>query len=828
MSSAAVSRPSPCPSTLALEPGALHTGAVLRDYLDAVRRDAAAAGRLLTDLREDSADLVGSLLAWAHEKAVHGGRPVDAYIVEALEDLAHLPVLVRVEARGFSTDLSRVRTMCVNACPADRRSQMQAQLEGLDASAVEAMQSSALLSGVALVQEVKPAAVLSMAVAQAMSSAKLVEVAGVALERGELDVVREVLSRLGATEEQVAEELVGALPDWEVRGRRVRHHTATGVRRVVRCFVGAHQGFRIGDRFARHSLPGQLSHARIDLLLQAAAASLLRGEIGRATLAFDITDEVLALAVEDRRQRAVLRRKALGDIELAAFDNAFRRHRQHIAISELMSHVPGYDARALIKQLAREDRRAERGRLIELALMHGESIRDEALQVLRRQAQRTRRRPLRWWVLRNLIHIVRHTQSDHVQSIARRRAEIRLVAGFGGCDRATQLQREVVLFLGEQRSALAEGLLEEKLDELSAALAEVDDCETAAETRRLWVLALEILIKSGRPEARRSAITRIVSDFERFDYSAPLAQLGSKNLSTEPETVALLVRAVRNRLRAPGLLGRVRRLPRADAQAVRSLLTALKRTPSPEVFGLLDDLRAGGNQELAVAAADLAASLSNQPSPVAAQTAEPEHGEVAPYALPGLFQRFEAGRSGELFLDLGNGALRGRVQFENGCFLAAACGRSTGSEALYALLEQPLQGEWRFFEAPFRALAKDIASKDTASSRKENLDSLIGEGLRRYEARPGLRMALASTLPMIPVVAKPTIPRGEPDGMLLNDLWTVLRSGADLATIEERVRAPQFRVLRALAFWLEREEIVFANQGIQAAQAMGWQPQQRL
>ncbi len=175
------------------------------------------------------------------------------------------------------------------------------------------------------------------------------------------------------------------------------------------------------------------------------------------------------------------------------------------------------------------------------------------------------------------------------------------------------------------------------------------------------------------------------------DPLARIAHLSALDLSEDKETVARLLKALRDQLplRVLGFA-----IPRRHEAAVH-LIRALSGTPAPAVHHAFDELvRRFPDTEFADAASKALASFGASARPPE-QAATTLSGDLELFGLPNLLQSLaESEVSGVLMLTDTNGEPVGTLNFEGGRLRDCHVGALHGEAAVYQLFENPKPGSF--------------------------------------------------------------------------------------------------------------------------------------
>jgi hypothetical protein len=117
-----------------------------------------------------------------------------------------------------------------------------------------------------------------------------------------------------------------------------------------------------------------------------------------------------------------------------------------------------------------------------------------------------------------------------------------------------------------------------------------------------------------------------------------------------------------------------------------------------------------------------------------------------------------------------------------------------GTEALYQLLERPIEGTFAF-----------VPHAAPTNLRSEPMDvmPLLFEGIRRHDEYRQLMLFVPDDLVLYATAQKPTPDPEESDPAMIRDVWVKAASGAPLRDWEPQVAADGYRVRKLIARWME-------------------------
>jgi hypothetical protein len=308
--------------------------------------------------------------------------------------------------------------------------------------------------------------------------------------------------------------------------------------------------------------------------------------------------------------------------------------------------------------------------------------------------------------------------------------------------------------------------------------------------------ALEIVITHGLKGAPQLG-----------DTYARMAHLGGQDLSEYPAQVARILKAIQQELprRILGLSIGARR----KALILDQLVTAVSGTRSPDVHRLLAEIAESHADQSYGQLAREALAKSGRPIPDDHQPTDDSitlSGDLALFGLPNLLQNLaDSGLTGVLELDGGSDRQAARIELVKGALVAATAAKLDNEEAVYQLLERPVEGRFRFINDPQPGEDRP----DSGSSR--SVMSLLMEGMRRYDEFHRARSLVPDDARFKPTGKKATDVKEEADPKLAKEVWARAARGAPASEVEAEIAADCYRIRRLYEHWVTEGSLVAAD-----------------
>jgi len=640
------------------------------------------------------------------------------------------------------------------------------------------------------------------------------------------------LRRLSILEQRLRREGIGQGPAAESARRRISSQAITAAAteaksekeleqhlrrlRSVGVESGARQVFRnLGQELADWAMPKEIVSDTADLgpadevvamknivslpedpievarrfrqLVSAATEQFNSGNLGRAVQMFDLATKLASeKKVEAGFMEPIVKKghEALDDRRLRQYMDKPDRHAQLQSVMAFFA--AGLGPAPLLDQLETEERRERRKLLLDLLVVHGETARALVRVRLEASVDATASDFAR----RNWIYLLRLVPRAPGETAD---GEIDAVARFATPGNPGFLAKEALTHLGVTRSPRAAKALVSLLGAWEPEL-ERKDLDEAAREEGLASLdrIASALARQERAEGWRALVEHALSGGARARgaTTARLAELGARDLSSSPEVVETLMRAIRDGL-PRGMLGR---LVGRKGHDLPALVGALAGTRTPAVRALLEEVHkrfAGQDPGRAAARALEARPVAAAPLAVAGHS-----GDLDSYGLPALLHRLAEGKAtGMLNLLPGEGGgAPATIAFSHGRPTAARWAHREGEAAVYQLFERPFAGQFAFDAS---------AAPHAGGGSLPELGTLVKEGVRRARELQRTSAVVPEELPLEATGAAPGTVVDEPDYDLIVALWEKACARVSVRQMEGELTADAFRVHRPLAQWLE-------------------------
>jgi len=601
-----------------------------------------------------------------------------------------------------------------------------------------------------------------------------------------------------AVSREVVHALSAAIPDWVLRRGEgvevVRGESVEAVRRVVKL---------AGDK-ARTS-------ERWKDLLRSAAEHFNKGAYGRAVTLLDVAERMIEDKELDTQVASIAKGNAHEAFDLTRLLQAASDPENRPILRRLGEFFPAWSPRELLDQLVYQPDKKKRKFLLAMLEIWGADAHRAVLDRLATVVADGTRDPNAWWYWRNLVFLLHRTPRPEDGDP---KQELELAGQFSALGNHPSFQRETFVLLGQLPNGLGAPLLVQRLQQAERAIAEPEPPHELSEMWKILNSLAAALVRTGAPSARRALVEHGLSNNPRAgDTAARLRELGSVDLTSDPEVVRRLLEAVKS-LQPVKLLGFlvsrneeslthvVRALASTTAPAARRALAELAEKFPDREYGRL---AAGGPEAVPERAPERTEPEEDDvvpppqfreapPTPPRASLS----GDLEIFGLPGLLQNLQQSEAhGRLALKTPDGQERAGLTLSAGRLVECHCGELEAESAFYQIFEQPEPGTFEFVRT--EATRSGVESKEMLG--------LLMEAMRRFDEFQRLRALVPDHALVRPGSEKPSAPEGESDGELMRRLWTALRGTASVIECEVAARVDSFRVRTLLSHWADEGAI---------------------
>ncbi|MBL8113798.1 MAG: DUF4388 domain-containing protein [Acidobacteria bacterium] len=530
-------------------------------------------------------------------------------------------------------------------------------------------------------------------------------------------------------------------------------------------------------------------------MLQTAIEQANDGSLARAVLMFELADRLVAERKVDKSAADPLRSSMGAALDVDRLRAAGEKPEKRILVRSILAFFPATSVRGLLEALKTEERRDGRRNLLALLDVHGLPAREAALSDLAKAVEDPHGAP-DWYYLRNLLNVLRRVPRPEGASPE---GELGFLDLLAGKVQPAALAKEALFNIGQIKHPKAETLLVDKLKRLETLrIGEEASQYSHEELDQLLDRATSGLVRIGTPSAIRAIVEHALKRDARLGDTMPrLAQLSTLDLTVDPPSLETLLRALEKEIprKVFGLM------VKEESPRLVQYVAALSGTPAPSVRELLGDLsRKFPERELGRAATKALSAL------VALEASRKEKepttlgmtGDLEVFGLPMLTQTLAQSEStGTLLLKPKDGGPPAKLTLEAGRVRHAAHGTLKGAEAVYQLLERPLEGSFQFVRKPA------VRSADDAFQPASDIIPLLFEGMRRYDELRRSCELVGDLVRLSPTGKKPSLPSHENDGNLVRTVWAGAAAGATALQLERASSVDAYRIRRLLAHWVE-------------------------
>jgi hypothetical protein len=529
-------------------------------------------------------------------------------------------------------------------------------------------------------------------------------------------------------------------------------------------------------------------------MVQAAIEQFNEGSLGRAATMFELAERIIIEKKVDFTVVQSVRQRSHENLDPEMLRKFSETSEKHPLLRKVLNFFTPMTPQGLLAELQTEEKRDRRRLILALLEAHGAAGRAAAFERLEIVAHDPGGDPHRYFA-RNLLYLLRRIP---VTSDTDVKHEVDLVITLITPDAPLLLMKELIAYLGQVRHEDAEAALVSLLGSLERTLLKPskDALYDLQETRQLLDRTVSSLARFGSVSSARAVVAHCLRKQAQLgDTMARLTDLGGQDLSSDPETVDRLLKALRAELPIKVLGFTLQR----KSESVFYLIEALASTTAPAVRQALEEVvERFPDHDFGRAAGKTLTSTGAQPRAPEAPSASLS-GDLELFGLPELLQTLaESNVSGMLTLKDRESETTGILVMEHGKILDAQAGRLRGPEAIYQLFERPSPGTFAFVSR------REGASDKEHGAVPHEVVPLVFEAMRRYDEFRQARLLVPDHVTFEVSGIRPSAHPDEKDANLARLVWNKARTGATASDCETDVPADSFRVRRLLVHWVEQ------------------------
>lgn len=544
--------------------------------------------------------------------------------------------------------------------------------------------------------------------------------------------------------------------------------------------------------------------SRFKELVGVAVDEFNRGALGRSVTMFDLAARMIEQGEVDTATAASVVDESFGTLDHDLIVYLADEPDKRLLLRRVMQFFPELRTGRLIELLIDEEDREQRLHIIRLLRSHGHEARSEAVRALDESLSGQARLPPH--VERGLLYLMRAIPATEDDSTDHEIDLLNLSSDLSG---PLPVVRESMAALVQQQHPRAYAIIAARISQLEDALTATTSIPLdVKETRLLLSNTIKRLCQSCTNDALEIVITHGLKGTPQLgDTYARLAQLGGHDLSEYPAQVARILKAIQQELprRILGLSIGARR----KALILDQLVTAVSGTRSPEVHKFLAEIADTHADQSYGQIAREALAKSGRPVPHDHQPDDDSitlSGDLALFGLPNLLQNLaDSGLTGVLELDDGSDPQAARIELVKGALVAATAGKLDNEEAVYQLLERPVEGRFRFINDP------QPAENRPDSESPRSVMSLLMEGMRRYDEFHRACSLVPDDARFKPTGKKATDVKEDADPKLAKEVWARAARGAPASEVEAEIAADCYHIRRLYEHWVTEGSLVAAE-----------------
>jgi hypothetical protein len=530
-------------------------------------------------------------------------------------------------------------------------------------------------------------------------------------------------------------------------------------------------------------------------MVQAAVEQFNTGSFTRAATMLDLALGIGSDEKLDPAAVAGIRKTEHKSLDLNQLRNLAKQPDKRHLLLKVLNFFDAFTAENLLKSLQNEGRREQRMLLLDLLEAHGGTAHRIAFEGLKELLAGSNL-ATEWYFARNLVCILNRTPSP---GDITPREEIELIAPLTRLSLSAPLVKEAIKFAGQTKCVESEELLISTADKLERVV-----LESAASGRdsmpRLSLLDRTIftLAHYATPGAYGRVVKHGISRRKGLgDTAARLAYLSGQDLSTDKESLALLIQFLMSKTPRKLLGMTIRRSE--NEQLLTHVVRALSATPAPIVRKTFENIAAQFPETKFGQAAAVALKEFEASDTSAVPAERMLTGDLDLFGLPDLLQQLKRMQvTGILTLRDAKGNPGGTLSLHAGRMQDCSMGDLTGIEAAYQLLEVPLAGTF-----VFQGKRNNGTTGKSPEPGVPDLGAVLSEGMRRYDELQRARALVPDFAMLRRKGPRPALPGGKEDPELAARIWEKTRDGASPVECEAACRTDSYRIRTLLARWIE-------------------------
>jgi len=530
------------------------------------------------------------------------------------------------------------------------------------------------------------------------------------------------------------------------------------------------------------------------------------GSLGRAVTMVDLADRMISQREIDSSVANTVIEEIYSKLDTEQLYRFADQPDKWMLVHRLMSFFPKLRITELLEELQDADDREQRQQILKLLRAHGNEAREQAVDALEESVNGAN--PLPWSVERNLLYLMRAIPPASDGDLDR---DVDLLIRTSALSGPMPVVRESFTSLVQLEHPRAFTTLAARISELEDALTGSSDI--ALETKDVrWLLSFGIkqLSQSTSGEARTCVIDHgLKGQPELGDTHARLAPLGEQDLTDKPAKINRILEALKSELTRRFLGVSVKN--QKKAKVIEHLVTAVSGSDSPKVQETLEDLiKKYPDQTFTRTAEEALTHMGGPPKVVAPPPADESatlSGDLGLFGLPNLLQNLaDTGVTGTINLISPQGGGIAKIELADGALVSAGFGHLSGDNAVYQLLECPVEGRFEFINQG------DVGEAKPKAESSRSVMSLLMDGMRRYDEFHRALALIPDDARFKKVGKTPTDVKEDADPNLAKVVWNKAIRGAPPAEVEKEIALDAFRIRRLYEHWVMEGSLVLAKE----------------
>ena len=524
---------------------------------------------------------------------------------------------------------------------------------------------------------------------------------------------------------------------------------------------------------------------RFTEMVQAAIEQFNEGSFVQAQTMFNLANRIVGEKQLKLEVVKSIKLRSHEHISVQRLHETSQEPSRFAALKTVLEFFPAFSPKELLSELQDEPRRDRRKLQLALLEVHGQTARNEALDLLERFIGDLTNDP-HGYFQRNLVYLLRRIDRPEGPE-----EELELLVRSSELDQHPIVIREAIGALANWEHPRSERALIERLSQFEAAMIGKEDTILAhGQAEALLDRTISALGKLGTANAMRAIVAHGCSRQTPLgNTTARLAVLGSHDLSIDDELVKHLVGVLRKELPSR-VLGFV---VQKNTSRLIGLIQALVGTPSPSVRSLMEEIvERFSDRDFADTASKVLEGFGATKR--SSDTQASLSGDVELFGLPNLLQSLcDSQLTGTLTLVDREDKPFATLEIEDRMLINCTTGSLSEMTAFCQLFEKPTPGTFSFKRG----------KPESGDGEPIEIMPAIFEALRRHDEYNAARAIVPDDASLVVGDATPTPCEDEEDLAFMRSVWVKASSGTTPEKCEAAIASDAYRIRRLFSHWIE-------------------------